>query len=76
MVQIIKSITAKHIFKNHPEVKQKLYGGQFWTDGYYINTVGQYTNEETIRKYVKNQEKDYTQIHQDIQPSLFDDELI
>ena len=44
LVKIIKSITAKHLFKQHPEVKTFLWGGNFWTMGYYINTVGQYGN--------------------------------
>jgi len=63
MVQITKSITAREIFARHPEVKQSLWGGQFWTKGYYINTVGLHGNEETIRKYVQEQGKNYKQIH-------------
>ncbi|TSC85445.1 MAG: transposase IS200-family protein [Microgenomates group bacterium Gr01-1014_7] len=63
IVQITKSITAREIFKAHPEVKQMLWGGQFWTDGYYINTVSQHGNEEIIREYVKNQGKEYKQIY-------------
>lgn len=71
MVQTTKSITAKEIFKLHPEVKQKLWGGQFWTDGYYINTVGVHGNEAVIREYVKNQGKEYKQIYRG-QLTLFD----
>ncbi len=63
MVQTTKSITAKEIFKLHPEVKHMLWGGQFWTDGYYINTVGVSGNEQIIREYVKNQGKEYKQIY-------------
>ena len=44
IVQAVKSITAKELFRLHPEVKQKLWGGNFWTSGYYVNTVGQYAN--------------------------------
>ena len=62
-VQTIKSITAKEIFRLHPEVKQKLWGGKFWTSGYYLNTVGQYANEEIIKNYVRNQGKTYNQIY-------------
>jgi putative transposase len=51
----VKSITAKEIFRLHPEVKQQLWGGKFWTSGYYVNTVGQYANEEVIKKYLQNQ---------------------
>jgi putative transposase len=63
IVQRTKSITAREIFKAHPEVKQKLWGGQFWTDGYYINTVSQFGNEEIIANYVKNQGKEYKKIY-------------
>lgn len=68
----IKSITAKQLFQRYPEVKIKLWGGKFWTSGYYANTVGQYANEEVIRKYVESQgkEKEYQKIYQG-QLSLF-----
>ena len=62
----IKSITAKQLFQRHPEIELKLWGGNFWTSGYYSNTVGQYANEEVIRKYVESQgkHKEYKKIHQ------------
>lgn len=63
IVRTIKSITAKQIFAQHPEVKKILWGGKLWTSGYYANTVGQYGNEEVIRKYVQNQGKTYQKIH-------------
>ena len=65
LVQIIKSITAKVIFAQCPEVKKSLWGGQFWTKGYYLNTVGRYGNEQVIAKYVKEQGREYRQIHRD-----------
>ena len=73
IVQTIKSITARQVFKNNPEVKKKLWGGAFWTSGYFINTVSRLGSETTITKYVKNQgvEKDYTVLHKD-SPTLFD----
>lgn len=65
VIQIVKSITAREIFKRAPEVKRKLWGGKFWTDGYYVNTVSLYGNEETVRKYVKEQgiEEEYQQLY-------------
>ena len=71
IVQTVKSITAREMFKAHPEVKQKLWGGEFWTKGYYINTVGQYANEATITNYVKNQGRHYEPIHHG-HPTLFE----
>ena len=66
IVQTVKSITAKELFRLHPEVKTQLWGGQFWSDGYYINTVGQYANEEVIQRYILEQGSDknvYKQYH-------------
>ena len=57
IVQIIKSITAREIFAACPEVKKKLWGGEFWSDGYFINTVGKHGNEEVIKRYIQNQGK-------------------
>ena len=67
IIQAVKSITAKEIFKRNPEVKQKLWGGEFWTKGFYVNTVGRHGDENTIQKYVKEQglEKEYKRIHRD-----------
>ena len=70
IITVVKSITAKLIFQKHPEVKKKLWGGKFWTSGYYVNTVGQYGNFEVIQKYVKNQGKSYKQIYRN-QLTLF-----
>ena len=64
IIRAIKSITAKELFRLHPEVKRQLWGGKFWTSGYYVNTVGQYANEEVIKKYLQNQGvSDYEKIH-------------
>ena len=58
IIRTIKSITARRIFAEHPEVKKKLWGGELWTDGYFVSTVGKNVNEEVIRRYVKNQGKE------------------
>jgi putative transposase len=73
IIQVVKSITAREIFEKVPEVKKKLWGGEFWADGYYVSTVVQRGSEETIRKYVQEQgkEKEYKQLHHDEQLKLF-----
>ncbi len=72
IIQTVKSITAREVFRQAPEVKKQLWGGEFWSDGYYVSTVGRYGSEETIRKYVQNQggSKGYQQLHEQ-QLSLF-----
>ena|SRR6266516_4875541 len=73
IVTIIKSLTAKEIFRRNPEVKQQLWGGEFWTDGYFANTVSKFGDENTITNYVKEQgiEKEYTILHKEKQLRLF-----
>jgi REP element-mobilizing transposase RayT len=57
----------------HPEVKEKLWGGEFWSDGYFVSTASKYGNEEVIKNYVKKQgtEEEYTDIYKK-QLELFD----
>ena len=55
VMQIVKSITAREFFRRFPEVKKQLWGGEFWSDGGYVGTVGDGVMADTIRNYVENQ---------------------
>jgi putative transposase len=62
LVRVFKSITAKQLFKLHPELKKELWGGEFWSDGYYVATVGTGGNWSVVERYVKNQGKSLEQL--------------
>jgi len=64
IVRLIKSITAQQVFRHNPKVKDFLWGGEFWTAGYYIATVSPHGNKHLIINYIKNQgrEKDVEQL--------------
>ena len=67
IVTVIKSITAREVFKEFPRLKKEMWGSSLWTSGYYANTVGLYASKDTIKNYIKNQgshEKNYTKIYQ------------
>ena len=70
---MLKSITAREVFIKHREVKKQLWGGAFWSSGYYVNTVSKFGNETTISQYVRDQgiEKDYRVLHKSEQLTLF-----
>jgi putative transposase len=55
VIKIIKSISGKKVFEEVPEIKKELWGGEFWTDGYYIATISGKGNKEVIEKYIKGQ---------------------
>jgi putative transposase len=65
IVQTVKSVIAREVFAGAPEVKQKLWGGAFWGEGYFVNTVGQHGSEKVIAAYVAGQggESEYRQLH-------------
>jgi len=74
IVRTIKSLTARKIFESCPEVKKMLWGGEFWTRGYYIGTVGEHGNEQVIREYVRKQGRNlenYQKLHEAKQFELF-----
>ena len=63
IVRTVKNVIARMVMSKHPEIKKELWGGSFWTSGYYANTVVQYGNVEVIKRYVESQGKKYTQIY-------------
>jgi len=73
LIRMIKSITAREVFRKHLEVKEKLWGGEFWTDGFFVNTVSKFGDESSITKYVRDQglENEYTVLHTSKQLALF-----
>ncbi len=65
IVTMIKSLTAREVFRRVPSVRVQLWGGAFWSSGYYITTVGRHGSEETIRQYVSGQgrQSEYREWH-------------
>lgn len=57
MVRLMKSITAREVFRRVPSVKQWLWGGEFWTDEYYIATVSGRADKNVIEGYIKDHDR-------------------
>ena len=55
IVQLFKSLTAREIFRRKPAVKRVLWGGELWSDGYSVATVGERANWQTVERYVQRQ---------------------
>lgn len=71
IVTMVKSLTAREIFRQCPQVKKQLWGGEFWTDGYFASTVSKHGDENTIANYVKKQDQSYEKLHENRQLKLF-----
>lgn len=65
LVRIIKSLTAREIFRRVPTVKKYLWGGELWSDGFYVSTVGRHGSEGEIQRYISQQgrQKEYAKLH-------------
>ena len=53
IVKVLKSVSAKEVFRMYPEIKRELWDGEFWEDGYFVRTVGDKVTADVIRKYIK-----------------------
>jgi putative transposase len=58
VVRRFKSITARELFLKFQWLKKALWGGEFWSDGYYVATVGERGNWEIVEKYIRDQGRD------------------
>jgi len=53
VVQIIKSISAREIFRRYPEIREHLWAGEIWSDGYFVRSVGDKVTADIIKKYIR-----------------------
>ncbi len=66
VVTRFKSLSARAVFREFPQVKRQLWGGEFWENGYFARTVGDKVTAEVIRKYIQRHKE-----AQDSQLDLF-----
>ncbi len=68
VVQIMKSISAREVFKKFPDLRKQLWAGELWNDGYFVRSVGDKVTADIIRRYIEYQ------THEDdsIQLNMFD----
>ncbi len=55
IAQVYKSLTAREVFKALPNLRKRLWGGEFWGAGYFVETVAQRGSWEALLRYVKQQ---------------------
>ena len=58
VVQTLKSVSARELFSRHPELRETLWGGELWSNGYFVRSVGDEVTADMIRRYIKLQHED------------------
>jgi putative transposase len=57
VVRTLKSITARTLFQEFPELKSHLWKGSLWADGYCANTVGG-LNLDAVKQYIREEQEE------------------
>ena len=60
VVQILKSISAREVFKKFPKMRKAMWSGKIWGDGYFVRSVGDKVTADVIRKYIQYQKHEDT----------------
>ena len=55
IAQIMKSISAREVFKKFPKLREQLWAHELWNDGYFVRSVGDKVTSDIIRKYIEYQ---------------------
>jgi putative transposase len=58
LVQVLKSISAKELYKRYPEIREEMWSGKIWSDGYFVRSVGDKVTADIIRKYIEYQKQE------------------
>lgn len=53
-IGILKSVSARLMFKRFSYMKRKLWAGEFWGDSYFVRTVGEGVNAAMVKRYIAN----------------------
>jgi len=69
VVTCLKSLSARTIFREYPQLRRQLWGGEFWEDGFFVRTVGDSVTAEIIKRYIQNHRDDSAP---DLQLKLFE----
>jgi len=49
VVQILKSVSAREVFKKFPELRKQLWAGKFWSEGHFVGSAGDKVSADIMR---------------------------
>lgn len=58
LVQVLKSISAKELYKKFPDMRKEMWSGKIWNEGYFVRSVGDKVTTDIIRKYIEYQKQE------------------
>ncbi len=55
LVNVLKSVSAKQLFKEFPRLRQAMWGGELWNSGYFVRATGDAVTAAVIQRYIRYQ---------------------
>jgi len=52
-VRVLKSLSARYMFKKFPQLKRLFWSGELWSPSYFVRSVGEGVTAETVRRYIE-----------------------
>jgi putative transposase len=60
VMNVIKSLTARALYEEFPQLRQVQWSGKIWADGYYVGSSGEHVTSELIKRYIEYQKAEVT----------------
>jgi len=58
VVQVMKSVSARELYKKFPKMKRQMWCGKIWNEGYFVRSMGDKVTAEVIKKYIEYQRRE------------------
>jgi len=59
VIQILKSVSAREVFKKFRRLRRDFWAGELWSDGYFVRSVGDKVTADVIRRYIEYQAQEH-----------------
>jgi putative transposase len=56
VMNVIKSLTARRLYAEFPQLRRSHWGGKLWSDGYYVGSAGDHVTSDQIKRYIEYQD--------------------
>ena len=58
LAQVLKSVSARELFKKYPRMRKDMWSGKVWSDGYFVRSVGDAVTADIVRRYIEYQKRE------------------
>ena len=57
LVNVLKGVSARRLLEEFPELREAMWGGSLWSDGYFVRATGDAVTSVIIQRYIRYQRR-------------------